>query len=285
MFEITEEKDRLRRQMSQEAINLAMQGRWKEAISVNLNIIESMPAEVDAYNRLGKAYTELGEIEQAKEAYQKALDLSPKNIIALKNLNRLAHLRKPINTVPEERPKAAPHIFIGDVGKAGVVFLHQLGPDEVMARMTAGDQVYLKPQGRQLAVENEQGEYLGIVEPHHGFRLAKLLEGGNKYTSAIVSIDDDRVKVIIRETFQDPSQATKLSFPARNFEGFQPHVKDKYLRQAGVEEEEEEGFYEENDEGEYTDLDEGELLPDGFSIFEENVSLGEVNDDELDEEA
>ena len=57
------------------------------------------------------------------------------------------------------------------------------------------------------------------------------------------------------------------------------------MRQAGVEEEEEEGFYEENDEGEYTDLDEGELLPDGFSIFEENVSLGEVNDDELDEEA
>jgi hypothetical protein len=285
MFEITEEKDRLRRQMSQEAINLAMQGRWKEAIAVNLNIIESMPTEVDAYNRLGKAYTELGEIEQAKEAYKKALDLSPKNIIALKNLNRLAQLRKPVITVQEERPKAAPHIFIGDVGKAGVVYLQQLASSEVLARMTAGDQVYLKPQGHQLAVENEQGEYLGIVEPPHGFRLAKLLEGGNKYTAAIVSIDDDRLKVIIRETFQNPSQATKLSFPARTFEGFQPHVKDKYLRQAGVEEEEEEGFYEETDEGEYADLDEGELLPDGFSIFEENVSLEEVNDDELDEEA
>jgi phosphopantetheinyl transferase (holo-ACP synthase) len=284
MFEVTEEKDRLRRQMSQEAINLAMQGRWKEAIAVNLSIIESMPTEVDAYNRLGKAYTELGDIEQAKEAYKKALGLSPKNVIALKNLNRLAQLRKPLTAVAEERPKAAPHIFIGDVGKAGVVYLHRIASNEVLARMTAGDQVYLKPQGHQLAVENEQEEYLGIVEPPHGFRLAKLMEGGNKYTAAIVSVDNDRIRIIIRETFQHPSQSTKLSFPAKTFEGFQPHVKDKYLRQAGGEEEEEEGFYEETEEGEYADLEEGELLPDGFSIFEENVSLEDISDEGLDEE-
>lgn len=283
MFEVTEEKDRLRRQMSQEAINLAMQGRWKEAISVNLNIIESKPMEVDAYNRLGKAYTELGEIEQAKDAYRKALELSPKNIIALKNLNRLAQLREPLNTVQEERPKAAPHIFIGDVGKAGVIHLRRLASSEVLARMTAGDQVYLKQEGYQLAVANEQGEYLGLVEPPHGFRLAKLIEGGNKYTAAIVSVDDERVKVIIRETYQHPSQATKLSFPARTFEGFQPHVKDKYLRQAGVEEDEE-GFFEETEEGEYADLEEGELLPEGFSIFEENMSLEDITDEGLDEE-
>ena len=282
MFEITEEKDRLRRQMSQEAINLAMQGRWREAISVNYNIIESMPTEVDAYNRLGKAYTELGEIEQAKEAYKKTLALSPKNIIAIKNLNRLAQLRKPLNVVPEERPKAAPHVFIGDVGKAGVINLQRLASNDVLARMTAGDQVYLKAKGHHLVVENEKEEYIGVVESPHGFRLAKLLEGGNKYSAAIVSVDENRVKVIIRETFQHPSQASKLSFPAKSFEGFQPHVKDKYLRQAGGDEEE--VLYEETDEGEYADLEEGELLPNGFSIFEENVPLEDVSDEELDEE-
>jgi Flp pilus assembly protein TadD len=78
MFDITEEKARLQRKMSEEAITLAMKGQWKEAIAVNRSIIEVVPTDVDAYNRLGKAYIELGEFDQAKEAYQKALKLDSK---------------------------------------------------------------------------------------------------------------------------------------------------------------------------------------------------------------
>ena len=38
-----EEQSRLRRQASKEAITLALQGRWKEAIAVNKSLIESFP--------------------------------------------------------------------------------------------------------------------------------------------------------------------------------------------------------------------------------------------------
>ena len=256
-----EDKARLRRKASQEAIALAMQSRWQEAVTVNQSIIDLFPTDIDAYNRLGRAHMELGEFAKAKNAYSRTLELDPYNSIAQRNLQRLSLLPNAKVKVKEERREASPDLFIGEMGKAGVVNLQELAPKKVLAKMAAGNQVYLKVRGRQLVVENEGGEYLGLVEPPHGFRLARLIEGGNKYAVAIVKIDNNNARVIIRETFQHPSQIGRLSFPVKAVEGFHPHVKDTLLRHDAVEEEALE-------EGEYAELDEGELIPEGFSIFE-----------------
>lgn len=85
-----EEQARLIRQSSQQAIALAIAGRWREAVAANKGIIESYPNDVDAYNRLGRAYMELGEHSLAREAYSLAKGLDPYNIIADKNLRRLS---------------------------------------------------------------------------------------------------------------------------------------------------------------------------------------------------
>jgi tetratricopeptide (TPR) repeat protein len=256
-----EDKARLRRKASQEAISLAMQSRWQEAVTVNQSILELFPTDIDAYNRLGRAFMELGEFAKAKEAYSRGLELDPNNAIAQKNLQRLSLLPDSKVKVKEERREVAPDLFIGEMGKAGVVNLQNLAPGEVLARMAAGNQVDLKVRGQQLIIENEQGEYLGLVEPPHGFRLARLIEGGNKYTAAIVNIDNNTARVIIREVFQHPNQIGRPSFPVRAVEGFQPHVKDTLLRHEAVEEEALE-------EGEEVELEEGELIPEGFSVFE-----------------
>ena len=256
-----EDKPRLRRKASQEAISLAMQSRWQEAVTVNQSILELFPTDIDAYNRLGRAFMELGEFAKAKEAYSRGLELDPDNAIAQKNLQRLSLLSTSKVKVKEERREVSPDLFIGEMGKAGVVNLQNLAPGEVLASMAAGNQVYLKVRGQQLIVENEEGEYLGLVEPPHGFRLARLIEGGNKYTAAIVNIGNSTARVIIREVFQHPSQIGRPSFPVKAVEGFHPHVKDTLLRHEAVEEENLE-------EGEEVELEEGELIPEGFSIFE-----------------
>jgi len=256
-----EDKARLRRKASQEAISLAMQSRWQEAVTVNQGIIELFPTDIDAYNRLGRAFMELGEFAKAKEAYSRGLELDPNNAIAQKNLQRLSLLPASKVKVKKERREVAPDLFIGEMGKAGVVNLQNPAPGEVLARMAAGNQVYLKVKWQRLIIENEQGEYLGLVEPPHGFRLARLIEGGNKYAAAIVNIGNSTLRVIIREVFQHPSQIGRPSFPVKAVEGFQPHVKDTLLRHEAVEEEALE-------EGEEVELEEGELIPEGFSIFE-----------------
>ncbi|MBM4453847.1 MAG: tetratricopeptide repeat protein [Chloroflexi bacterium] len=272
-----EDKARLRRKASQEAIALAMQSRWQEAVVVNQNIIDNFPTDVDAYNRMGRAYTELGEFAKAKEAYSKTLELDPDNAIAQKNLNRLSLLREPKVPMREERREVAPNLFIGEMGKAGVVNLQNLAPEEVLAQMAAGNRVNLKVRNGQLIVENEDGEYLGMVEPQHGLRLAKLMEGGNRYIAAIVSMDHDKARILVRETFQHPSQAGRLSFPVKAMEGFQPHVRDTLLRHGTVEEEALE-------EAELAELEEGELLPNGFSIFEGVPAVEEEEEMPLEED-
>ncbi len=277
MFDISDEKARLQRQMSEEAIALAMKGRWKEAVAVNQSIIEAVPTDVDAYNRLGKAYIELGEFALAKEAYTKTLELNPHNNIARKNLDLLAQKESSRVSKKKARSKVSPNFFIGEMGKTGTVTLQKMGSNAALAAMTVSDRVNLKLEGHNVVVENEHGENLGILEPQHGNRLAKLMEGGNKYEAAISSLDNSKAKIFVRETFQHPDLAGKHSFPTKMAEDFQPHVKDTLLRDS------EEELLEE-EEGEEVELEEGEMLPDGFSIFEAGVYGDDMADEEFADE-
>ena len=220
---------RLRRLRTKQAITLAMQGRWREAVAINKDIVEDFPNDIDAYNRLGRAYMELGEYSLAKEAYSRALKLDHYNAIAKKNLRRLSLLgERPITSVGDS-DTAKPQHFIEETGKAGVINLYRLAPGEILARMVAGDKVHLKISNSGLIVENSSGQYLGEVEPKHGPRLLRLMKGGNEYSAAIVSASEDKVTVIVREVYQHPSQASQLSFPVRSLEGLQPYVSDRML--------------------------------------------------------
>lgn len=225
-----EERARLKRHNSRQAITLAMQGRWKEAIAANKSLLESFPNDVDTYNRLGRAYMEIGEYTTSRESYEKALELDPYNTIAQKNLDRLVHLKETKTTVSDNSHTVEPQQFIREVGKAGVVNLWNLAPPEILAKIVAGDKVNLKVNGPGLIVEDSQGEYIGQVEPKHGQRLAKLIEGGNKYSATILSSTPRAVSIITREIYQHPSQAGRLSFPPKGTESFRPYYNDRILR-------------------------------------------------------
>jgi len=226
-----EERARLKRQSGKQAIALAMEGRWREAVEANKSLIESFPNDVDSYNRLGRAHLELGEYSLAREAYQKTIDIDPYNIIAQKNLNRLSLLRESEVDSGGEFDKVEPQRFIEEVGKAGVVNLHRLAQPDVLARTVAGGKVNLRVLDQRLVVEDSRKEYLGQVEPRHGQRLIKLIEGGNKYEAAIISSSAEAVSVIIREVYQHRSQAGQPSFPSRGPESYaEDRIGDMMIR-------------------------------------------------------
>ena len=214
-----------------------MQGQWQEAAAVNQAIIAVFPNDVDAYNRLGKALTELGRYSEARQAYGKALEIDHLNSIAQKNLARLATLGEGAAVQAEGGKKLSPQMFISETGKTGITVLTRPAAQAVI-RMTAGDEVFLRRQNNTLVVESSQGEYLGEVEPKLGRRLIKLMEGGNQYAAAIATLSEDDVRVIIKETFQHPSQAGKVSFPPTAGDAFRPYTKEGLVRH-DVEEEEE----------------------------------------------
>lgn len=235
MVYLPEEKVKLSRQLSKEAISLALQGRWREAVAINKTILEVFPTDVDALNRLGRAYMELGEYAQAREAYHRALELDPYNRIAQKNLSRLEQLKE---TVPKrEAPKkvAAP-TFIEEMGKAGVVRLIELAPPEVIAKLGTGEEVFLEIRDKKLLAISRAGEYIGEVEPKHSLRLIRLMEGGNRYSAVVIGLDDE-VKLLIKEVYQHPSQVGILSFPVKE-EKVRPYIKETLVREEEYPEEE-----------------------------------------------
>lgn len=273
VFNQLSEKAKIKRHRTNEAIALAMQGRWEEAVEVNRSILEVSPDDPDAYNRLGKALVQLGKYADARDSYGRALEIDPNNGIARKNFERLAHLRDG-EGIPANGKQVSSHLFIEETGKADVVALQRLAPPEVLARVAAGDAVDLKVVGQVLTVETGDGERVGDVEPKLGLRLIKLIEGGNKYAAAIANIDNGSGRVMIKEIFQHPSLAGRPSFPARAADGFRPYVKESVLKYER--EDDEEGF-EEDYPGE---MEKEEPVREAVTSLEEIVALESEGEEE-----
>jgi tetratricopeptide (TPR) repeat protein len=258
---------RLKQQRSKEAIDLAMQARWQDAVDVNKEIITIFPQDVETYNRLGRAYMELGQYTLAREAYSRSVELDPYNAIANRNLRRLNDLKESAGTTVET-DRVEPQHFLEEIGKAGVVTLLEPAPKEKRAMMVAGDKVYLKVTGSTLMMENSRGEYMGKVEPRYAQRLIRLIQGGNQYSASVIKSTMDMMTIIIRETYQHPSQVGKLSFPPRGMEEFRSYASDKLLKIESDDEEEESG---------YTIIggDEIEVLPDESRNTDDDSDMDE----------
>ena len=279
-----EGKAQLRQRLSNDAVSLAIQGRWEEAEALNRDIIERFPTDAEAHNRLGRALTELGDFERAKEAYSRAVELTPENAIAKRNLARLTSLSESMAALsgnPREastgrvQPRRVTlDLFITEMGKAGVVDLHNVAARSLLAKIGFGDQVNLEIRGQHLIVKSEGGEYLGEVEPRQGLRLIRLMRGGNKYDAAMLSAGEDRVQVIIKEVYQHPSQVGCPSFPVRAAEQLRTRIREGLLRR-GIAGDDSDALSElaDPEEEDYSSPEE-EPLPEGFTVVSEDGERG-----------
>jgi hypothetical protein len=209
-----DERTRVVRQLTQQAIQYALSSQWEDAANANRELIKLVQPNSETLNRLGKALSELGRYGEAKKAYSESLHLNPDNNIARKNLDRLAQLGEEDGDETHSAERIDPRLFIEEIGKTGVTMLVNVAPRTVLARLTAGDQVYPHADGHTLFIQNARGETIGQVEAKLGNRLIKFIEGGNQYAAAITELSEGQLRVIIRETFQHPSQLGKVSFPA-----------------------------------------------------------------------
>ena len=261
-----EERERRRRQLTDQAVQMARDSRWQEAVATNRELLTVLPHDPSALNRLGKALSEMGQYSEAKRAYSEALEQDPSNNIARKNLERISSLSDAEKTDGRHAvERIDPRLFIEETGKTGFTALVDVAPREVIVRLSAGDQVYLVPEGTILYVTNAADGRIGRVEPRLANRLIKFMQGGNKYAAGIADLNDSEIRLIIRETFQHPSQFGKVSFPTRGAgETIRAYTKESMVRH---DVDEEEDFSDDND---YGDDDESEESDEsGETEFEE----------------
>lgn len=237
----TDEKVRLKRLKIEQAVNMAMQSRWPEAAELNRQLVDEYPKEVEAHNRLGRALLELGRFEEAREAYNHALRLEPMNTIAQKNVQRLDTLMAEaaaVPVVPTTGP-VDPALFIAETGRSVVTMLVEPAAPEVLATVDAGDPVELRVEDNTALVLSVKGDPLGKVEPRLRQRLIRLTKMGNQYGAVVTGVDEQSVRIIIRETHRDPSMGDRPSFPTTG-ETFRGYTRESLVRYDLEDEEEEE---------------------------------------------
>ena len=276
-----EEAARLKRQSAEQAIQLALEGKWEEAVTLNRSILAAHPTDVDAWNRQGKALNELGRYREAYESYGKSIGFDPINTIAKRNIERLSALQEVEQAKGVDgTSKAAQDLFIEEVGKSGVTTIEATSR-EMLAALTAGDEVYLEPAESIINVNNAQGETIGTIEPKLGLRLLRLIDGGNRYAAAVKSVAEIDAELIIKEIYKDPSQ-TRMSFPAGGREGVRAYTKESLLRLNGDDDDDDEVV---DTEPETEDWDSDTEDPDAAKTSSSvpNVIEADDNDEDTDD--
>src|SRR6202158_142120 len=226
-----------RSQFADEAVQLAIAGKWDEAATLNKQIVENFGADEETQNRLGKALSELGKLKDAKAAYEAALKLNPMNSIAKKNAARLNTLLHQKEGLKVGGTRVDLNLFVEEMGKTVITAVEGSSPD-ICSKVAAGDIAELRIDGDGIVAETSRGVKLGTLEPKLARRLIKFMRGGNKYQGGVTACDGSTVKLIVRETYQDPKFAGKPSFAIRRKREveFRPYTKESLLaRGSGVE--------------------------------------------------
>jgi hypothetical protein len=278
-----------RSQYAEDAVQLAISGKWDDAVKLNKFIIDSFGADEESQNRLGKALSELGKLKDAKSAYEAALKLNPMNSIAKKNAARINTLLHQKEGLKVGGTRVDLNLFVEEMGKTVITTLESSGAD-ICSKVAAGDVAELKIEGDGIVAETSRGVRLGLLEAKLARRLIKFMRGGNRYQAGVTSCDGSSVKLIVRETYQDPRFAGKPSFPMRRKREveFRPYTKESLLaREVEVfaEDEDEEGLVagapatDEVEEGMHAVEDEAEPLD-----FSEDADDADKDDDEDDDD-
>jgi Tetratricopeptide repeat len=265
-----------RSQYADEAVQLAIAGKWDEAAKLNRFIVESFGADEETQNRLGKALSELGKLKDAKAAYEAALKLNPMNSIAKKNAARLNTLLHQKEGLKVGGTRVDLNLFVEEMGKTIITALEGSSPD-ICSKVAAGDVAELRIDDDGIVAETSRGVRLGQVEAKLARRLIKFMRGGNRYQGGVTACDGSTVKLIVRETYQDPKFAGKPSFPMRRKREveFRPYTKESLLgRGAGVE-----VFTDDDEEETLVEAPASDDLEEGMHAVEDETETVDFSED------
>jgi tetratricopeptide (TPR) repeat protein len=256
-----------RSQYAEDAVQLAIAGKWDDAVKLNRFIIDSFGADEETQNRLGKALSELGKLKDAKASYEVALKLNPMNSIAKKNAARINALLHQKEGLKVGGTRVDLNLFVEEMGKTVITIVESVPGADICSKVAAGDVAELRIDGDGIVAETSRGVRLGSLEAKLARRLIKFMRGGNRYQAGVTSCENNSVKLIVRETYQDPKFAGKPSFPMRRKRDveFRPYTKESLLAR------EVEVFAEDEDEESAAEAPVGEDIEEGMHAVEDEA--------------
>lgn len=199
--------------LSQQAIDAALDSRWEEALKINKSITKVDPLNIDALNRQARAYMELGKPNLAKKYYSEALKVDPYNPIAQKNLKIMKSFKAKGQNIPSYgMTKFSASLFLQEPGKTKMVNLLKVAEPQKLSHAFCGMKVDMIIKNRKITVVDSNGNYLGVLPDDISHNLTRLYRGGNKYELFIKSVRVNSLSILIKETFRSKRFKNQPSF-------------------------------------------------------------------------
>lgn len=200
--------------LEQQAIDAAIANNWELAIELNNKIAKQDKTNIGAFLRLGFAYLQTTQIDNAATAYRKALKIQPKNHIALENMERIRILQKQSpNSNQKEKKNLDPNLFLDVPGKTKTVQLVNLGQKAHLAELSIGQELELKVKKRKIEVRTLSGTYVGAMPDDISKRIIYFLEEESEYRTYIKEASLSRILVFIKEMLKGDKVKDFVSFP------------------------------------------------------------------------
>lgn len=196
--------------LKSQAIQYALIGDWKNAITTNIQILEKDPNDLDTMNRLAFAYLSNTESDKAKELYEKVLTLDKQNPIAIRNLKRLNDPNS------ASKPQTITNSFIEEPGKTKVIDLLNIAEKNVISKLRSGEKLEITIKRSKLFILDTNGQFVGMLPDDICQRLIKFMEEGNEYEAHVRTVQSNKVSVLVRETKRAKKFKNQPSFVSTN---------------------------------------------------------------------
>lgn len=211
------------KQLEEQAVDAAINYKWDKAIEINNELIRIDPENLGAYLRLGYIYLQSRKLNDAKKAYQKALNIQPASQIAKENLERIKILEeKKSKKTKQEKISLNPNLFLEITGKTKTAELVNLGQKDILAQLIIGQQVFLKSKKRKVEIRAKNNEYIGSLPDDLSKRLDLFIKAGTQYDVFIKEASLNRVIIFINEKKKGKKVMKFVSFP----HNMQAHLPD-----------------------------------------------------------
>ena len=183
------------REKQQDAVRAALDGKWELAIELNLEILTENAEDLAAMNRLARAYTEIGQKDAARDAYNRVLKIDKYNTIAIKNLKALPHQ----GSTNHVESSVTNEDFIEEPGITKTTALIKVASRDILLTLGIRQKLNLTPRAKLMAVTTENNLYIGCLPDDLSLRLRSSLKSGYGYTTCIKGTTESSVYVFLRE--------------------------------------------------------------------------------------
>jgi hypothetical protein len=183
----------------QDAINAALSGNWNHAIEINSILHGEDPTNIDTLNRLGYAFFQINDFENANKTYKKVLSIDKYNAIADKNIKRITSISTSKNQKTTTNKNVSPLTFIEEPGISRTVTCLNTAPFQILSTISSGQEVVLSIKKRSFEIRTHEKIYLGVLPDDLSHQIISRIKDGMTYQACIQSIGKNCLSVLLRE--------------------------------------------------------------------------------------